>query len=333
MAESTTTTYPPARDDDALDIGNPSMTHMTTNMTPPPHETKSTTSPNTDVYPYLHLLRDLQSRAMMRTSTATAGPPSPSIDDRRVKCEEETTMMTSSKSKTWDLSDDARLVTALHEFTKHAMRRVTDVSNGVRDLQVSINDVGIDVSLLRTEYARIGDARFLEQSVATDDLDDDVASSCEERDAGGRNGDVVVDDHDVDEHEGNDDGDDDSSASIARLETEERSAISDGMMALRLFYDPNRRTSGGIVGVDGGDSDYHDAGGGVGEGGHVGGVTMSTMIDDDDRGEKEADGGGIGYDDDCYYYPCADDDVFNHRPLPFIIGSREFMESGCAGLG
>jgi hypothetical protein len=25
-------------------------------------------------------------------------------------------------------------------------------------------------------------------------------------------------------------------------------------------------------------------------------------------------------------------DVFNQRPLPFVIGSVEFMASGCAGL-
>jgi len=33
--------------------------------------------------------------------------------------------------------------------------------------------------------------------------------------------------------------------------------------------------------------------------------------------------------DNCYFYPAADSDVFNQRPLPFIVGSREFMESCC----
>ena len=40
--------------------------------------------------------------------------------------------------------------------------------------------------------------------------------------------------------------------------------------------------------------------------------------------------------DNCYYYPAAEADGFNQRPLPFIIGSREFMEScsfPCCSVG
>lgn len=37
--------------------------------------------------------------------------------------------------------------------------------------------------------------------------------------------------------------------------------------------------------------------------------------------------------ENCYYYPSAEADGFNQRPLPFIVGSREFMESSHAGLG
>ena len=31
--------------------------------------------------------------------------------------------------------------------------------------------------------------------------------------------------------------------------------------------------------------------------------------------------------DNCYYYAAAEEDIFNQRPLPFVIGSREFVES------
>ena len=31
--------------------------------------------------------------------------------------------------------------------------------------------------------------------------------------------------------------------------------------------------------------------------------------------------------DNCYYYAAAEEDMFNQRPLPFVIGSREFVES------
>lgn len=38
-------------------------------------------------------------------------------------------------------------------------------------------------------------------------------------------------------------------------------------------------------------------------------------------------------DDSACYYESAPADAFNQRPLPFVVGSREFMESKDAGLG
>jgi len=38
-------------------------------------------------------------------------------------------------------------------------------------------------------------------------------------------------------------------------------------------------------------------------------------------------------DDSACYYESAPADAFNQRPLPFVVGSREFMESRDAGLG
>lgn len=37
--------------------------------------------------------------------------------------------------------------------------------------------------------------------------------------------------------------------------------------------------------------------------------------------------------DSCYYYDSIETDEFNHRPLPYVIGSIEFNESVNAGLG
>jgi hypothetical protein len=65
-------------------------------------------------------------------------------------------------------------------------------------------------------------------------------------------------------------------------------------------------------------------------GGGGGGRTNDPTIDAE-GGEEEEDDDDVG-DDYCYYYPCAMGDVFNQRPLPFVIGSVEFMASGCAGL-
>ena len=377
---------------------------------PPAHDGTTTwTFPNAandaHYYPYLRLLADLQRRAWARTPSSTSadadagddpdGPSSssstfPSIDDVRrrrddrhvVKCDGGTTTTTTTStnkddapsnanaSGTWDLSDDAKLVSVLREFTIHAMRRVIDVSSEVRTMQLSINDVGADMSSLRTEYCRLCDAVFLEQSTdaTTNDVDDDCydiveidggvtggakddanrerpppSSSLvrEGRGVGARNGDVLAvndDMHGEDDDSDDEDDDDDSSASIARLETEERSAISDGMKALRLFYDPNGRTIADAGGNGGDDHDAGEGGGGVGGGRVVGDATVSTTIENDDDIGREVDARdgneGTGYVDDWYYYyPCADDDTFNQRPLPFIIGSGEFMDSDCAGLG
>jgi hypothetical protein len=95
--------------------------------------------------------------------------------------------------------------------------------------------------------------------------------------------------------------DDDSAAEIARLEDEEKAAIQDGMKALTLFYHAAEATSDEI-GLDNGEN-------------------VNILDADEDV---------IG--DNCYYYPSAEGDVFNQRPLPFIVGSREFMDSSCAGL-
>ena len=54
-------------------------------------------------------------------------------------------------------------------------------------------------------------------------------------------------------------------------------------------------------------------------------------FDNDDYTHSfDEDDDAIG--ENSYYYPSAEGDVFNQRPLPFIVGSREFMESSSAGL-
>lgn len=102
-------------------------------------------------------------------------------------------------------------------------------------------------------------------------------------------------------------GDDaDSSADIARLEEEENSAIAEGMKALALFYDPMRRQPATDNSSEGGES-----------GGAAG---------------AESDYLDASHGDDCCVYPSAENDIFNNRPLPYIVGSPEFYQSSSAGL-
>ena len=76
-------------------------------------------------------------------------------------------------------------------------------------------------------------------------------------------------------------------------EREEDAALEDGMAALSLYYDP------GVAG---------------------------DMVPDHYFGLD-------GVEDPCHYYDSVPGDEFNQRKLPYLIGSREFMESTDAGLG
>jgi hypothetical protein len=85
----------------------------------------------------------------------------------------------------------------------------------------------------------------------------------------------------------------------------------------KLFFDPRCRRVGGGDGDDDGKEKSRGKGGGSG-GGEFNNKSVDAEEDD------------VG--DNCYYYLCVEGDIFNQRPLPFIIRSWEFMESGCEGL-
>lgn len=98
------------------------------------------------------------------------------------------------------------------------------------------------------------------------------------------------------DRDGNERRDDD-----ARTEGEEDAAIADGLEALSVFFDPATMSS-------------NDGGGGA------------AVADSDHYF-------GLDGDDSCHFYESHPGDVYNQRPLPFVAGSREFMESADAGLG
>ncbi|KAL3794194.1 hypothetical protein HJC23_012901 [Cyclotella cryptica] len=206
---------------------------------------------------------------------------------------------TSSQPTPWDLSHDALLATLLHEFSNHVVQRTREVSLEVRKLQSSVNKVGVDVALVQTEWMKSSRDVFMEQ-VVSDDTENEKAKKFIQ--GGTRN-----ENEELEKDLGPDD--DDSAAEIARLEAEEQAAIRDGMKALSLFFDPKQSTK---ISENGTDDEL-------------------GFDDDDDLHAFNGDDDVIG--DSCYYYPSAKDDAFNQRPLPFIVGSREFMESSSAGLG
>mmetsp|Transcript_4591 Transcript_4591/g.10075 ORF Transcript_4591/g.10075 Transcript_4591/m.10075 type:complete len:302 (-) Transcript_4591:162-1067(-) len=262
-------------------------------------------------YPYSQILQQLQSKAIQAQD-----PDFLSNDnEEKVESSHATTTTTTRHSQTpsqpWDLSADALLATLLHEFSSHVASRSHHVASDIRQLQNSINESGVDVAICQTEFMKRSNEIFMEQVVGDEESESEL-----EGDEVGVVGDVVDNDNkdiqrkeertDGRDEDEDDDIDDNSSADIARLEAEEKSAIADGMKALELFFDPKRPNQSSGDGSNG-------SGGGEGD----------TMIDveEDIIGEN------------CYYYASAEADGFNQRPLPFIVGSREFMESSCAGLG
>mmetsp|Transcript_5550 Transcript_5550/g.12141 ORF Transcript_5550/g.12141 Transcript_5550/m.12141 type:complete len:298 (+) Transcript_5550:41-934(+) len=262
--------------------------------------------PPDDGYPYSRVLHELQSKAIRAQQ---GGGPAADDEEEKSESQHGSLRRGASSSSSWDLSADALLATLLHEFSSHVASRTYHVASEIRDLQNSVNHAGVDVAICQTEFMKRSADIFMEQVVGDDD--DESESDSEEE---GEEADDEKADKSAKPSEGerieqaDDDASDDSSAYIARLEAEERSAIADGMRALKLFYDPKRprrASSGGSAASGGGEEE--------------GMVAM------------DAEGDIIG--DNCYYYPSAEEDGFNQRPLPFVVGSREFMESSCAGLG
>ena len=249
----------------------------------------------------MQILQQLESKSIQAQSSQADPASSAAVEIVEEK-------LADNQQSSWDLSADALLATLLHEFSSHIAARTHHVASDIRSLQHSVNHVGVDVAVVQTEFMKRSANIFMEQVVGDDDSEtdseeeeDDEAEEVVDKKTGKQNDEQNNDDMD-------DDNSDTSSAAIARLEAEEQSAISNGMKALKLFFDPKRSSGTNDNGSGGGDN---------------GGETTTRMIDveEDIIGEN------------CYYYPSAEEDGFNQRPLPFIVGSREFMESSCAGLG
>jgi hypothetical protein len=261
-------------------------------------------------YPYLELLHRLQNISSTRKNADSsndeeedpadlknANSPTDNTERRRRQ----------PRPEEWDLSTDALLATLLHELSSHIQSRTHHVSSEIRSLQNSVNQVGVEIALVHQDWTKMSDNICMEQVVGDDDENNYHESEIiqEEGPEGTRTLQNGIDDDVV--H-----NDDDSSADIARLEAEEKAAIENGMKALSLFFDPKRKSN-----TQHNDHDPDE-------------ISHEDKFHDNIVGISIEEDNMIG--DNCYFYPAAEGDVFNQRPLPFIVGSREFMEHSCGGL-
>ena len=277
-------------------------------------------------YPYQRMLHRLQVKALNNSRQHQPSSCRPSSSSSS------SSSSSANSSSAWDLSDDATLATILRELSIHIITRARRAAFEIRDLHQKVNAAGANASLVRTEFMKCTNTIFVEQ-IVTDDYDDDKIIDNGESKLGNNNNNNN-NNRDILAHgeaarrlnqnddvgllsDDDDDDDDDSSADIARLEEEEKMAISDGMKALTLFFDPKRPINDNIGDNCGNNND--------GNGNNTKRVSPMIMNNASEEEEEE--------DNNCYYYPSAEEDMFNQRPLPFIIGSREFMESSCVGLG
>jgi hypothetical protein len=272
-------------------------------------------------YPYLELLHHLQAISSTKFNTHH-DDENEEDDESDLKNNNTITRSPTSSKEEWDLSTDAQLATLLHEFTSHIQKRTHRVSSQIRNLQNSVNQVGITVGLVQHDMMQMSNEICMEQVVGEDDDENDNGVGVKTN-----NND---DTHDDTNNNIDDDDDDDSSADIARLEAEEKAAIQNGMKALSLFFDPKRKSSSIQQQRDKNGTNSNNN---IDEGiiptsdttaAEETNIIINATITD---GEENVIG------ENCYFYPAADADVFNSRPLPFIVGSREFMESSCGGDG
>lgn len=260
-------------------------------------------SAKTHDYPYLPLLQRLQEDASIQY------PAEATVDVINGRKEYQST--NNNHQRPWDLSTDALLATLLHEFTSHVACRTHHLASGIRTVQKSVNGAGVDVAICQTDFMKQSADIFMEQVVGDDESESDTEEG--EPKSGGDYKEAEESSELNEKRSNSDQADDDSTAEIARLEAEEQSAITDGMKALVLFYDPKRLKG----------KSRREDGDNKGEG-----EVMVKMCD------SMIDAGEDIIGENCYYYSSAEEDMFNQRPLPFIVGSREFMESSCTcGLG
>jgi len=198
----------------------------------------------------------------------------------------------------WTLAQDADLALFLEEFSLHIQRRAAEVARSAGQLDDKLRRASAAVHAANLQFSCLTNERFVEQVVVVTNEEEEEAEIWDENDDKSRKA-VKVDPNNSDDED--DDNDDDD----ATTEREEGAAIADGLKALSIFYDPAAAATSDGGGMQGG------------------------------YGAPDADHyfGLDGEDDSCYYYESNPADVYNHRPLPFVVGSREFLESTDAGLG
>jgi hypothetical protein len=212
---------------------------------------------------------------------------------------------------------DVQLCTLLQSISHHIHNRTHQLASSLSRLESKLQHVDYNVNrviLLDSLYADF-------QSVLvknTDDDDDDdkkknyfSSTNVSSSESKNNNEDVIADE----ERSNKTKISDKSHNGLEKLQREEDEAIQQGFMALSIFHDhtapsesPAPATKTNMQHQN--SNNYN---------------VSNPYFEEEDLEEDD--------DDSFYYYESSSGDIFNQRPLPFIIGSMEFWGSVDGGIG
>jgi len=249
-----------------------------------------------------------------------------------------------------NLSNEVKLCTLLQALSNHVQKRTVQLSSSISELESKLSQVDYDVhrvimyDLISSDHQSVLFQASEEYETAGQEAHqhglglENTPKGChkvndeEDEPTGDRKDDARMRGQEgKQESDGNTNGESDqgqkevaadsscaSMSGLDKMHREEEEAVRDGIKALSIFHDHSNSHSASTGSADQNEHprtppDHH----------YFGSI-----------GEDEADDGENDDDDDSFYcYESSPGDMFNQRPLPFVIGSTEFLESVDGGIG
>ena len=219
-----------------------------------------------------------------------------------------------------NLSNDVQLCTLLQSLSHHVQKRTYELSSSISKLESKLQHVDYNINRVIMLDAMQSDYQSMLFHAAADDDNHkyDYHSINNNMNSDDGNQKNVSDDNEINQR---DEGEkpptkshsntNNNESGLDKMQKEEDDAIQDGINALSIFHDPTAEANNAIH--------ADNAIGGAGMG-----TTDYFGIEEEEEEDDE---------DSFYYYESSPADVFNQRPLPFIIGSVEFLDSVDGGIG
>ena len=230
------------------------------------------------------------------------------------------------------LAADYQLCTLLQSMSHHIQSRTIQLSNSLKKLEdkLKIIDYNVDVvTLLDSESSDYSTSMLFRTA---DNDGDNGYNNCNNNNKkknshNNHNDNVDHDHHDQQDNDevrtqtlsqninnNNNNNEKDIHDGLGIMHQEENEAILHGIKALSIFHDHTTTTN----------NNYYNNNDNVPSGENMDQYSFKEEdIENDDNDD----------DDSFYYYESSPGDVLNQRPLPFVVGTAEFLESVDGGIG